>query len=329
MHQPVDQSLWSGRTDDEESVYSPRWHQWIKVIQDEEDHKSIARKIVLIGYCSDEGVTRNKGRPGAKEGPDAIRKALANLAIADDMPDCVDAGNIVNEDNLENSQQELSLYLKKIIQCNALPVVLGGGHEVGFASFKGAFDALRETGEGFQLGVINFDAHLDCRIYNGVATSGTPFTQSALLSESFQIPFHYAVIGYNLTANTAGVADFARQRNTLIIHDTDATLHDIDHVKAALVRYLTPLTHVYITVCLDVFHQAYAPGVSAPQAVGITPTFAIKLLRWLKSHCKEEGKIIVLFDIAEMNPHYDIDMMTAKLAARLIHEYAMPNDSAE
>ena len=54
-------------------------------------------QVVIIGYACDEGVRRNNGRVGAKNGPDAIRKCIGNLPLR-----VVDKGNVVCKDwNLE------------------------------------------------------------------------------------------------------------------------------------------------------------------------------------------------------------------------------------
>ncbi|MCY4045816.1 MAG: formimidoylglutamase [Cellvibrionales bacterium] len=320
MVNPINQQAWGGRIDDEELVFSPRWHQLIQFVDLQDLNDTLVDKIVFVGFCSDQGVVRNKGRPGAKNGPEVIRQAMANLAVVNAF-EAYDLGDVINENQLEHAQAELSTMLTDLIVLNAKPVVLGGGHEVGFASFKGAFDALMKSQHEFTLGVINFDAHLDCRKYGSEASSGTPFTQAALLSESFEKTFHYAVVGFNPTANTQGGVAFAKKRNTVIIDDVSSNLQNIEKIQSTLRDYLKPLSHVYLSLCLDVFHQSVAPGVSAPQAVGISPEFVITLLRWIIKFCKENNKLIVVFDIAEMNPLYDKEMITAKLAARLVHEY--------
>jgi formiminoglutamase len=71
---------------------------------------------------------------------------------------------------------------------------------------------------------------------------------------------------------------------------------------------------VYVSLCMDVFAAAYAPGVSAPQALGITPWQMIPALRKLAA----SGKVIS-YDLAELSPPFDIDSRTTKLAANLIH----------
>jgi len=68
----IDRSIWQGRIDPEEN--SERWHQKIRPFKTHSE-----KGTVLIGFCCDEGVHRNHGRAGARQAPDAIRKALANL----------------------------------------------------------------------------------------------------------------------------------------------------------------------------------------------------------------------------------------------------------
>ena len=63
-----------------------------------------------------------------------------------------------------------------------------------------------------------------------------------------------------------------------------------------------------------------APGVSAPNALGISVEFVINMLHWIAQSQTTFHYNWQLADIAEMNPTYDIDSRTAKLAARLIYE---------
>ena len=66
-------------------------------------------------------------------------------------------------------------------------------------------------------------------------------------------------------------------------------------------------------------------GVSAPSPLGISAEFIIEILHWLakgQAEYKYEWKLV---DIAEMNPEFDLDNRTAKVAARLIHEIVKTN----
>ena len=73
---------------------------------------------------------------------------------------------------------------------------------------------------------------------------------------------------------------------------------------------------IYLTLCLDVFASAFAPGVSAPQPLGLTPWQVLPLLK----HIAQQNKVIS-FDIAELSPRLDHNHMTTYLATSLLSEY--------
>jgi formiminoglutamase len=83
---------------------------------------------------------------------------------------------------------------------------------------------------------------------------------------------------------------------------------------------LAEIDELYVTVCLDTFPASIAPGVSAPSSLGISVEFVINMLHWIAQSQSAFHYNWQLTDIAEMNPNYDIDNRTAKLAARLIYE---------
>ena len=72
---------------------------------------------------------------------------------------------------------------------------------------------------------------------------------------------------------------------------------------------------IYLSLSLDVFSAAFAPGVSAIQPLGLDPWDVIPLIRQIAA----SGKV-VSYDVVEHVPRYDIDHRTAKLAATLIYE---------
>ena len=72
---------------------------------------------------------------------------------------------------------------------------------------------------------------------------------------------------------------------------------------------------VYLSVCLDAFAAAAAPGVSAPQALGINPWRVVPLIRRIA----ESGKLAAV-DFAELCPRFDLDGRSARLLAALFFE---------
>src|SRR5689334_24141000 len=118
-----DMSGWHGRLDPADGPKALRWHQMIKPVV------SGAKGIALLGFACDEGVRRNGGRVGAKDGPRAIRQALANLAW---HPWCAvyEAGDVSCSDGeLEQAQAELAYRVASVLRGGHRVLVLGGGHE--------------------------------------------------------------------------------------------------------------------------------------------------------------------------------------------------------
>ncbi len=309
-------SPWQGRVDSEETTPSLRWHQNVAPL----DELKPGSKV-LLGFACDEGVRRNKGRPGASDGPDAIRKSLANLSYEGDQT-VFDAGNVnCTNGDLHAAQMTLAHTIEELLDKRMNVTVLGGGHEIAWGSFQGIARHLENANAASKaVGIVNFDAHLDLRNPADGATSGTPFRQIAEWCEKEGKVFSYHVIGVNLSANTTALVEFAKSKNVSWVEDIDVYVANLDRICAGLRDFVGRIDYLYVTICLDVFNSAIAPGTSAPAAVGVSGEVVVHLLRRIRSICAELGVPIILSDVAEMNPKHDIDQRTARLAARLVWE---------
>nr|NKB47607.1 formimidoylglutamase [Legionellales bacterium] len=267
---------------------------------------------LLLGFASDEGVKRNHGRPGAQQGPQTIRQALAPLAWTLPAFTLLDGGNIALHDtDLATAQQTLAQYVALGLGQKLLSVVIGGGHELAWGHYQG----IRHVHPNSRLGVINFDAHFDLRqpTSSQQATSGTSFWQMAQDCQQQQLPWHYFCLGIQPASNTSDLFEQAQQLN--VHYCTAQQLSTMPSITYQLLQFIANTDHIYLSVCLDVFAQAFAPGVSAPQPLGITP----KQLRPLLTLIFNSRKVIAC-DIAELSPPWDVDGRTAKLAAFLIDD---------
>ena len=304
MLRPCNQELWQGRID---PGVKNRWHE--RVNQD----IAAENNLSLIGFCCDEGVRRNQGRVGARSGPDAIRSMLANLVYPTSAP-LVDRGNVHCEGTyLETAQNELAETVATDLGRNNLPIVLGGGHEVAWGSYQG----IRKVHPKASIGIINFDAHFDLRPIQFQSSSGTPFRQIAEWSEAQKLSFNYFVMGINAGVNTPSLFEYAERKNVQWVSDIDMGARPIEPLGLQLLKFCENVERIYVTICLDVFPAQTAPGVSAPASLGVNPLIVIQLIHYLK---KFRHKTLLL-DIAEMNPVFDIDNRTARLAARLVQEF--------
>lgn len=297
---------WSGRIDLPEGAATRRWHQWVR-----EPVASAPPGVAVLGFASDEGVRRNGGRTGAAEGPAALRAMLSNLPVLDDTP-LYDAGTVdVVDGDLEGAQQRYAEKLAALLDAGHLPVGLGGGHEIAFATYQGLARHLGQRRP--RVAIVNIDAHFDLRRQDR-GSSGTPFLQAIEHARALGLPLDYCVYGISVSANTRALFDTADELGVHYVRDDELGLLDLPACIARLQAKLADVDVVYQTICLDALPHAVAPGVSAPSARGVP----LEVVEPLLDAIAATGKVKVL-DVAELSPPFDRDHVTARVAARLIH----------
>jgi formiminoglutamase len=268
----------------------------------------------ILGFCCDEGVKRNLGRVGAKQGPSYIRKNLRNLALHKFKNNILyDYGDIIcNNGDLEASQKLLSEATKIILAATGTPIILGGGHETSWGVFQGLASANKSS----NIGIINFDSHFDLRDTdeNERGSSGTPFLQIARLLQSKNKSFNYMCLGIQKQTNTAHLYTKARELNVTYIESQKLNKFEETHSQQSIEKFTSKCDSIYISICMDVFAQQLAPGVSAPQALGIDPGVFVNLLEYIL-----KTNTIIAIDIVETAPILDVNEQTSKLAAYIVH----------
>lgn len=314
----VDKSIWQGRIDSEDDFDSFRWHQWVQILDlNDEDLKPFDGKLgfAFLGFCSDYGVKLNKGRTGTAHGPASIRKELSKLPCS--FPQDVklfDAGNISCDDcSLEEAQDLLGKAVSRLLDLNLFPILLGGGHEIAFGHYQGILDHIQKKNDDPKIGIINFDAHFDLRPYPSGSTSGTMFRQIADLNAERNVDYSYFCLGIQKHSNTVSLFKTAEDLGAEYLLAKDITHGDYFSLLEKVGDFINDQDHLYVTICSDVFSSAFAPGVSAPQALGLEPEKVLMFLKYILRSNK-----VVSFDIAEVSPRFDQDNTTANLAAVII-----------
>lgn len=295
---------WRGRDDTEEIGDARRWHHVMRPFD-----ASVGGGAVLVGFPCDEGVKRNGGRVGAADGPAALRAALSNLPYLDEPP-LSDAGDVCGPaDSLEAAQTKLGETVARVLKQGALPLALGGGHEIAWGTFQGIAAAQKQA----RLLIVNLDAHFDLREAKQ-PNSGTPFRQIHDWCAASSRPFDYRVLGISRYANTRALFDRAKDLGVRYwLDEALQTESALAAAEAALSAELANFEAAYLTVCLDVLPAAVAPGVSAPGVLGVPLSHVERLIDLVTG----TGKLVAA-DIAEFNPQYDRDGITARVAARLV-----------
>ncbi|WP_372828819.1 formimidoylglutamase [Psychrobacter maritimus] len=350
-HTAADMSRWTGRAEPFETARARYWYQIAQPYAFDSTSQQNGQRIGLVGFACDQGVRRNQGRVGARAAPPLIRQAFAALPVIAELQQRFDgqlptllgdAGDIHCHDNddfaertLEQAQVKYAEKISHIIKQGGLPIGLGGGHAIAYGSFLGLWQALSsETDQPTNdvsnienhvksnvenkastmptIGVINFDAHLDIR-QSDVATSGTPFRQIAEHLDEQGQPFHYCCIGVSRFSNTAALFDRAEQLGIHIISDEDCTNKKWKKIAAQIDAFINEVDVVYLTIDMDCLPSSIVPGVSAPAAYGINLAFVERAVKRIMA----SGKV-KMADIAEINPTFDIDARSCKVAARLL-----------
>ncbi|MBN4665257.1 formimidoylglutamase [Pandoraea nosoerga] len=309
---PADATVWRGRTDAGERGDTRRLFNIVREI-DPRIEAAPGGAPVIIGFACDAGVKRNQGRAGAAEGPLAIRRALANLP-AHDMIRVFDAGDVSCEgDALEIAQAALAARVHRQLDAGAQPIVLGGGHEVAWGTWQGLRAHLDAAGDRSRVLILNLDAHFDLRTARP-GTSGTPFDQIAEACAAAGLPFDYACLGVSRLSNTASLFERARELNVTYVEDVDMQERDLAARLADVDAMIAGVSHVYLTIDLDVLPAPVMPGVSAPAAYGVP----MPVIEAIVTHVRRSGKLRVA-DLAEYNPQFDAQAAGARVAARLAY----------
>lgn len=284
----------------------PRLGRWLA-----QNRKAGGARVAIVGFPSDEGVRRNGGRPGAADGPAAIRQALYRLTPDAEHPDLfadllartADLGDVPVTGDVEADQERLGEVLAPLLAEGVVPVILGGGHETSFGHFLGYARA------GLDVEILNWDAHADVRPLSPEgAHSGSPFRQ-ALEHPSGRCR-RYRVAGLQPHSAAAAHVAFVRQRGGEVYWRRslgDSRVH-------ALALGIAQRT--LATFDLDAVDVASAPGVSAPNPGGLPASL------WLFA-AYEMGRSphVASMDIVELNPRVDIDGRTARLAALTVWHF--------
>ena len=180
--------------------------------------------------------------------------------------------------------------------------------------FIGLREAIKKSSKN-KIGIINFDAHFDLRPVETKPNSGTPFNQ--IINEQKQQNSHvdYFAIGIQRQSNIKQLFDIAEQENVefVVNYDCESSRAELQILKDKLKPFIDRNDYLYITIDMDGFSSAYAPGVSAPSPLGFTPYFVFKMLKFLFKTNK-----VLSCDIAELNPTLDRDHLTANLAAKIV-----------
>ncbi len=169
------------------------------------------KKFHVLGVKEDLGQRLNGGKGGSYAAFDAfISRFLAvqsNQFLTGDSI-CVH-GYIGLKEPLEaltntcidDLDYLLSSWVKEVVDCGGIPIVIGGGHNNAYPLIKGVSES-----RGLAISVVNMDPHADTRAMEG-RHSGNPFTYA------YEYGFlgHYSVLGLHESYNNQFILDHLKE----------------------------------------------------------------------------------------------------------------------
>lgn len=262
--------------------------------------------VVILGCPQDEGVRRNKGRIGAAQAPDEIRRALYKLVVPEnDTLKLFDAGNTIIQETLEETHDIHSQIVRQIIADGKRIVSLGGGNDVSYPDCSGLAQAVESVL------AINVDAHFDVRS-DTIRNSGTPYRQ--LLEEGFVNGENFYEVASLVMANSKTHREYLLGKNAHIIDLPTLQAQSVNNVFVDILANESEA--IFWGLDMDAVNVASAPGVSAINTLGLTAHEFCQIASIAGADSRSR-----IFEITEVNPTYDIDSRTSRLAATAIHHF--------
>ena len=290
-------------------------------------------KIRIIGVPMDLGASRR----GVDMGPSALRVAGLQSRLKQLGRQVEDAGNITVPqaeeqpygekkarylDEISQTCKSLAEMVRKTLDENMLPLVLGGDHSIAVGTIAGA--AAHFAKEGKHVGVIWLDAHGDMN---------TP--ESSPSGNVHGMPLA-AVMGNGPSEliDLAGIKPMVEPRQVALVgtRDLDAkerrfakesgvhvfTMRDIDErgmreVMSEAIRFATDDTAgIAVSLDMDFIDPSDAPGVGTPVRGGVTYREAHLALEMIA-----DSRAMTSFELVEINPVIDLHNTTATLGVEL------------
>jgi agmatinase len=262
--------------------------------------------IVVVGV-PDESRSHAK-RKGTSRAPDVLRIASneseffergGKLIPTRPMRGTLEGKRVFDAGDVPD-KQALCKVVSDVVSAGKLPIMIGGDHSL-------TTETIKIAAAGKKLALLYFDAHPD------FVSSVRNYYGSVLTDSAQSLNFKKSVLIGTRAAEPEEIEN-AEAAGLKIVTPLDVAELGVKKV-AQMIKARTAGSKVYISVDLDCVDPASAPGVSVPSPAGLSAIDLIYLLNKVIS-----GGNVVGLDIVELAPDYDVNGMTATLAARILSE---------
>ncbi len=264
---------------------------------------------VVLGYPDDEGIKLNGGRLGSAHGPHEIRKAFYKMTSGTlTQLKIFDAGNIDIKIPLEDRHRVALDTAEKYYASNKFVLSLGGGHDYGYPDTQSFLNAFKKS--KLKPVIINFDAHLDVRPLDKGLSSGTPFYRMLTANPKL---CHFFEIGIQDQCNSLSHLKWCEDQGGHIVNLQEIQAKGLLSVFKKLLKPFKK-NPCFISVDIDAFSSAFAPGCSQSWPTGLKPDDFFAGFDFLFQQLDIKG-----LGIYEVSPPLDVQPLTSRLAALILY----------
>ncbi|MDY8135364.1 agmatinase [Aquimarina sp. 2201CG5-10] len=250
-------------------------------------------KILIQGIQYDEKSSFQKGPALA---PPLIREILncGSLNLFAENGTTIENSEIIDKGDFEISEYfEIEKITQRHLDQDCKILTLGGDHSITFPIIKAHHNKYKV------LDILHIDAHSD--LYDNY--EGDPYSHACPFARIMENGFAARLVQVGIRTLNTHQAEQAEKFNVEIHQMKDLNISDIGTFKNPL----------YISLDMDGFDPAYAPGVSHHEPGGLTSRQVIELIQNINTE-------VIGADIVEYNPTRDFQNMTAFLAAKMMKE---------
>ncbi len=247
--------------------------------------------IKLIGIPFDENSSYLRG---SSKAPEVIRTVLHNGSSNYYSENGTNMElHLEDAGNVDLKVQSVVSYIQEHVTSADRIIFLGGDHSVSFPIAEAM------TGRYGKLNIVHFDAHAD--LYDNFQDN--PFSHASPFARIMENNLAKRLVQVGIRTLNQHQREQAKRFNVELIE-----MNGFD--RSVKLKFDGP---VYISLDLDAFDPAYAPGVSHPEPGGLSIRDVLTVIHNI------EGTVIGC-DIVELNPDRDINNLTAYVAAKFVKE---------
>lgn len=252
-------------------------------------------RIVLQGILFDE---KSSFERGARLAPPLIRRfyhSPATNCFAENGVDTNSARVLDRGDFEIRDYFEIERITAENIEAAAKLITLGGDHSITYPVVR----AFRRAHPKFD--ILHFDAHPD--LYDELG--GDRFSHASPFARMMEEGLAERLVQVGIRTLNAHQKEQAEKFGVEICQ-----MKDLGAAAVEIPDFANP---VYLSLDMDAFDPAFAPGVAHPEPGGLTGRQVIDIIQNIRAE-------VIGADIVEYNPKRDVRNLTGVLAAKMLKE---------